>query len=227
MQRDVQVLALAIKLEVERGSVWLEDQPWGLAIGVAEAVLLRGVCFSNSKLLTDLERANGRDLRSVPHAVAQRVAVVLIEERVISIIKLAVVVQLLSRVVLMNLDAVTFDIIGVVLGAPNTTIFRVFSDTDGVTKTPAKRSSRFVVLTSLARIKDADLRFASIDIDSTKVNVLIATSRYEELVVGLSREEKGSRNSIVRSHTADDDFSLAIDGPGIGVVLILENRLRA
>ncbi|CAH0020552.1 unnamed protein product [Clonostachys rhizophaga] len=96
--------------------------------------IIHGIfCIINSKAVTRLKRANVGKIVGPPDREARRVSVI----PTVRLLRSSVIVQLLSRVVVVNVLALALQLVNGVLNRPDATGGRILGDTDGIAQTPA------------------------------------------------------------------------------------------
>lgn len=123
-----------------------------------------------------------------------------------SIAKFAKVVELLTRVVSVDVDAVPRELVDGVLDGPDTARGRVLCDADVIAQTPAEDAPVGVVVVGPAGrdVEGLDHRSAALDVSGAQVQVVVAAAGHDERV-GLLLGKGQRAADVVRIVHARDD----------------------
>lgn len=129
-----------------------------------------------------------------------------------SITEFTKVVELLARVVSVNVDAVPRKLVDRVLDRPDAARGRVLCDADVVPQTPSEDPPIVVVIVGPAgrHVKGLDHRAALLDVLGSHVQVVIAAARHDERVGLLLGKGQCAADVVCIVHAGND----ACRGPG-------------
>lgn len=180
--------ALAVELDVQRRPMRGERQARADGRLLARGVAVHRRQLVDSERLADLQPRRVREGAQVPRREARRVPKVGALHRRGRAVEVPQEIELLARVVVVDVDAVTDDVVDAVLDGPDAACHRLFRNADAVAQAPAhqRAARREGVGAGDARdVEGADLAVAGRDVAGGQVDVGVAATADEQHAVDL------------------------------------------
>jgi len=185
-------------------------------------LVIQHIRLGGRELISSLQLVHVREVLGIPDGIAARVSVIatLMLGRPVEV---AMEVELLTRVVLVHVDAVPLHIVNGVLDTPNTSGCRFLANTDRVSETPAENLTIGVVIRGIrvgyvADVEGTDLGVTGLDILCIGVLVGVAAARNDKKSGFLPREEEGTGGVIRVVHVGDERFAVLANTHSIGII---------
>lgn len=222
VERDVGVLVLVVKLDIQRRRVGLESEARRDVLVVAGVVgdVARSIIVG--ELVSDAQLAWLREVFGAPDGVANGVAVVAALVVVVGLANVAVIVELLGGVVAVNVLALAGELVDRVLDRPDAAV-GVLGDADRVAQAPAEDVAVEELVgarvgVELGQVEAADLRVARLNVAGVVVLVGLAAAGDEQGAGLLLGHEQRAGRVVRVAHVGDERLVGVAEGEGLGVV---------
>lgn len=231
MEGDISLASVGIELDVQRSLVGGEGKTRCDKVGGA-CLVSHGAVLRHGKLRADSQASIFRDFLGVPDGEALGVAVILALVSSSRAIKVPVEVELLARVVLMDVSAVAGDTVNGVLDTVDAASDGVLSDTNRVTETPTKDVTRVVkvirlgVRGQIGQVEGTDLRETGTENGGCgEVVVTSAAARHNKHPGLLLGDKEGTGHDVVVAHVVDECAVVSADLAGASIIVPSKDSL--
>lgn len=213
----------------------LERQPRRHIVVIA-GLIRQGARLSTRKLITRLQVTEVGEILCAPDGIAQRIAIVPTQVILSKIsrraIRKAVEVELLARIIKVDILSVSAHLIHRVLNRPDAAMVGLLGHTDAVPQSPAKDVAiqeivGFVTLAETGEIEAPDLGVARVQLLGVGVLVGVAAAGDDDDARLQAGEEEGAGGVVRVGHVGDEGAAGGGGegcggggvGPGVDVVL--------
>lgn len=195
----------------------LEGQTGGNSVSATESIVTCSVGVANGKGGTSLDAGIVGQRRGLPCSEAQGVAEVApLIWRVCSV-EISEGVELLGRIIDMNIDTIASDVISTVLHGIELTGNGVLIDADIVAQAPTEQQAVGVEVvdgSTVEQVKGLDLAVAGSNVLGERVDVGSAPTRHDKETIDEARQQQRTCGVIVGSHVGNDDGAIVGDTSG-------------
>ena len=168
MERNPRGGSLGVELDVQGCGVGGEGDDWGSEVVLADIIVVGRVLGPDGELSTSTQALSSGDLGGIPRGIAVGITIVAALARILGAVQIAVEVKLLTRVVLVDVGAITVHVVNTVFYGPDTASSGILSNTNRVTQAPAQQGTiaNKVIGSAVAgsQVKGLDLRVARVDV---------------------------------------------------------------